>query len=348
MISEAKIFKLSFILSGLLLAGCFFKSSDSPAKVIIHELKGDIFGAFYIIKYRGDLDPLVFQKDLDIFFTEFNNEFSTYQSNSVISEFNRAGPDAPLKVSARFIEMLKLSEKIFIESEGAFDPTLGPVVKLWGFGGGKVKRTPSEVELKSARALVGFKQVAWDEAKLTVWKKKAGLELDVNAFAPGWVCDLVGEMLRERGVKNFMVDLSGELLFKGDKGQDGAWVAGIEKPTVNPTKGVQTAFYIHDLSLSTSGSYRQFFTEKGERRSHIIDPRTGRPVTHSISSASVLGPTGAATDAWSTIMMVLGPNGMDLAEKNGMKVLLLDAKNPNLFEEILSPSMSRFIEENRP
>jgi thiamine biosynthesis lipoprotein len=344
MISEANILKLSFLLSGLLLAGCFFKSED---KAIIHELKGDIFGAYYIIKYRGDLEPQVFQKDLDLFFAEFNNEFSTYQRNSVISEFNRAPADTPLKVSARFIEMLKLSERFFNESEGAFDPTLGPVIKLWGFGGGKVKRTPSEAELKAALSLVGFKQVAWDESKSTVWKKQAGLELDVNALAPGWVCDLVAEMLLARGVKNFMVDMSGELLFKGNKGQDGAWIAGIEKPSLNHTESVQTAFYIQDLSISTSGNYRQFFTDQGERRSHIIDPRTGRPVSHSISSASVVGPTGASTDAWSTIMMVLGSEGMALAEKNGMKVLLLDAKNPNLFVEILSPSMSRFIEENR-
>ncbi len=344
MISVVKFLKLSFLMCSLLLAGCFFKKEQSPE---IHSLQGEIFGAYYIVKYRGDLNPQDFQKDLSKFFDEFNLEFSTYRPDSVVSAFNQAPANKVIKVSPRFIEMLKLSQKFYQETEGAFDPTLGPVIKLWGFGGGASKKIPSQVELKKAQALTGFDSIKWDEEKRTVWKTKNGLQLDLNAIAPGWVCDLIGEMLILKGIENYMVDLSGEIYFKGTKGPGNSWVAGIERPTSGAQKNVQLAFKIQDLAISTSGNYRQFFDANGERKSHIIDPRTTRPVTHTISSASVIASTGIASDIWSTALMVLGKEGIELAEKNGIKVLLLEAKKENLFNEILSPSMESFLKSNQ-
>lgn len=343
MISVVKIFKILLLLCSLLLAGCFVNEAQDP----VHEFKGDVFGSYYIVKYRGDLDPEVFRSELNSFFSDFNNEFSTYQKNSVISQFNQAHENRPMKVSARFIQMLKLAHQFYLETQGAFDPTLGPVIKLWGFGGGDHKKTPSKEEIKEAISRMGFKSLKWDERTLTVWKTKSGLELDINAFAPGWVCDLLSEFLISKGVKDFMVDLSGEIVFKGTKTKEHSWVAGIEKPSLSRAQGVQVAFKAQDMSLSTSGNYRQFFNEKGQRRSHLIDPRTGAPVIHSISSASVIGQTGAQADAWSTALMILGTEGMVLAEKYGMKVLLLDALGPDSFEEVVSPSMSRFIQLNK-
>jgi len=344
MISVAKLFKLSFLLCSLLLAGCFFKKEQAPE---IYSLQGEVFGAYYIVKYRGELNPQDFQKDLNKFFEEFNQEFSTYRSDSVVTAFNQAPAHKPIKVSSRFIEMLNLSEKFYQETEGAYDPTLGPVIKLWGFGGGSLKKIPSELELKKARSYTGFKAVKWDKEKLIVWKTKDGLQLDLNALAPGWVCDLLGEMLTLKGINNYMVDLSGEIYFKGTKAPGSSWVAGIERPASEAQKSVQIAFNIQDMAISTSGNYRQFFDANGERKSHIIDPRTFRPVTHSISSASAIASTGIASDVWSTALMVLGEEGLELAEKNDIKVLLLEAKKKNLFNEILSPSMKSFLKSNQ-
>lgn len=344
MISGAKIFKFLLLISSLLLAGCFFKSDPKPD---LHVLQGDVFGSYYIIKYRGDLDPAKFRTELDSFFSEFNHEFSTYQKNSIISEFNRSRANSPLKVSIRFIEMLKLAQKFHADSHGAFDPTLGPVIKLWGFGGGEKKQTPDQIELNKAMELVGFQYVKWDEKNLTIWKTRDLVQLDINAFAPGWVSDLIGSILVSKGINHFMVDLSGEILFKGTKDEKVPWVAGIEKPTLKRAESVQLAFKMHDQAISTSGNYRQFFNDQGVRRSHIIDPRTGKPVNHLISSASVIATTAAEADAWSTTMMVLGVEGIALSEKNGIKVLLLNATKPNLFDEIISPSMKRFIEAHQ-
>lgn len=313
--------------------------------VDIKELRGEVFGSYYHIKYRGDLPEDDFRKELDVFFKNFNDEFSTYHPSSVIVSFNRTSRNKKLKVSPRFIQMLELAKKFHQETEGAFEPTLAPVIKAWGFGGGMKKQ--SDGEIKKAMKAVGFKHVKWDPQTREVWKELEGLELDVNAFAPGWAADLIGTLLESHQIQHYMVDISGEILFKGMKDDKVFWIGGIEKPSQKYADGVHLALKMRDQALATSGNYRQFFDDNGTRKSHIIDPRTGAPVDHEIASASVISSTAAAADAWGTAMMVLGEQGLALSEKNGNKVMLLKAGKPNQFTELFSPSMEKFMEENR-
>lgn len=343
MISAVNIRLLFILLSGLLLGGCFPQKSppDTPK-----EIQGEIFGSYFIVKYYGDLDQQDFKKELDQFFAEFNREFSTYQKDSVISSFNQLPVNQKMLVSARFIEMLKLAKTFHEETQGAFDPTLGPVIRAWGFGGGKSQAVPGEKELKSALERVGFQYLQWDEEKRQIWKIR-DISLDVNAFAPGWAADLIGEALGAHSIKTYMVDISGEILFKGLKPNGKKWVTGIETPSEGHAKGVHLAFEITDEAIATSGDYRQFFNDKGVRKSHILNPKTGQPVSHQISSASVLAPTAARGDAWSTALMVLGENGIDLAEKQGIKVYLLKALKPSEFSVIMSPGMKTYLDAHR-
>jgi FAD:protein FMN transferase len=331
---------LSFFLCGLLMAGC------NPSTPTIHEIKGEIFGSYFLIKYRGNKDPKEIKQYLDQFFKEFNQEFSTYQPDSVISILNNWPVGKKMSVSDSFLQMLELARTFYDQTNGAFDPTLGPVIKSWGFGGGEIKKSPTESALKMAMAQVGFSHLAWSNKDKVVWKKHK-VSLDLNAFAPGQAADQIGSYLLQNGIENFMVDISGEILFKGDKGENNPWVAGIEKPSLKHAQGVQVAFKIRDQAIATSGNYRQFFTEDAKVRAHIIHPKTGRPVNNMISSASVIAPTAAQADAWSTALMVMGEEGIDLAEKHGIKVYLLKAHNLHDFEEILSPSMKTYFEANK-
>lgn len=351
MISEASTIKTYslktfFLISlcSLFLTGCFFSKEN---KTDIKEIRGEVFGSFYIVKYRGDLETSEFSQELDTFFKKFNDEFSTYQADSLISKFNQSASQIKIKTSHRFIEMLKFSQELFNQTQGAFDPTLRPVIKLWGFGGGEKKGAPSEASLKVAREKVGFNLVKWDESSLEVWKVREGVELDLNAHAPGWAADLMGKMLEQHQIHNYMVDISGELILKGEKAPGREWVVGIETPSKDYAQGVQLALKLKDQAIATSGNYRQFFNDKGERKSHIIDPRTGRPVAHQITSASVIASTAAIADAWSTAIMVLGQEGIKLAEKNGIKVYLLEAIKPGEYRPIISPSMETFIQKAR-
>jgi FAD:protein FMN transferase len=349
MISEANILKF-VLMSSLFLTGCFPSKPDSQTvsqEIAKHEFRGEIFGSYYYIKYNGTLNRSKFLQELNEFFRHFNSEFSTYQTDSIISAFNQLPAHEKLKVSPRFIEMLKLARKFYQDTEGAFDPTLGPVIKAWGFGGTKKTENPSPKKLALIRKSTGFHHLKWDEKTLVVWKEQAGLMLDLNAFAPGWAADLIGEMLVGRGVNNFMVDISGEILLKGKKKNGSPWVIGIERPAKNYAQGVQLAIKVTDEAVATSGDYRQFYNDQGVRRSHIIDPRTGYPVHHKISSATVMTKTCAEADAWSTAMMVLGERGLKLAEKHNLRVFMLTADRPGTFSETMSPSMKSYIEKNQ-
>lgn len=329
-------------------------SSCTPSKDAIqstikdvtpHEISGEVFGSYFIVKYRGDLAPEIFRTQIAAFFEDFNAEFNTYRDDSVISRFNQLPINQKLAVRPRFIEMLRLAQKFHQDTQGAFDPTLSPVIKLWGFGGGKRAAAPSTAEITKALASVGFSSIKWDEKSSTVWKDKA-VTLDVNAFAPGWAADLLGEILLEKKVLNFMIDISGEILVSGERGPGSPWIMGIERPSQNRAEGVQLAFKLRSGAIATSGNYRQFYDEEGERFSHIIDPKTGRPVTHTIASGSVIAGSAAEADAWSTAMMVLGPAGIDLAESRGIKSYLINTPKPGVFEAVVSPSMKAFLEES--
>jgi thiamine biosynthesis lipoprotein len=318
------------LLTSLLLAGCL-NSNVQLNK--LQELKGEVFGSHYIIRYHGPLDKTKFTQKLEQFFNEFNYEFSTYQKNSIISSFNQLPAHTKLKVSPRFIQMLNLARQFHQDTQGALDPTLGPVIQVWRSG------SPTQADLANAMSKVGMLHLKWDEGSSHVWKTREGLELNINAFAPGWAADLIGSMLQDFKINDFMIDISGEILFKGTKPDGAKWIAGIERPSAKYAKGVQIAFYVKDLAIATSGDYRQ--------KSHIIDPRTGRPVNHTISSATIITQTAASADAWSTAMMVLGADGIELAEKNGKKIFLLRTSKADEFTEVVSPSMKNFLEASK-
>lgn len=333
----------------LLLAGCTPKTEEVAnviKSVSLHEIRGEVFGSYYLIKYRGDLPPEKFKSQLESFFSQFNSEFSTYQSDSVISQLNTAPANKKLKISPRFIQMLELARKLHEDTQGAFDPTLAPIIKLWGFGGGESKGTPSDKVLKKAQENMGFSKIQWDAVNNEVWKTTDAVTLDVNGFAPGWAADLIAEHLEKHDIQNYMVDISGEILVKGTRSPNSGWIMGVEKPSANLGEAVQIAFRMEDSALATSGNYRQFYDNQGERYSHIIDPKTLRPVQHRIASASVIAPTAAEADAWSTAMMVLGEKGMNLAQSKGLKVYLIKTISPEKFESIFSPSMAEHMSQN--
>ncbi len=335
-----KIFLFFFVI--LFLGSCQEKTTPS---LRVEELSGQVFGSTYSIKYLGELKPQVFATDLEIFFREFNQEFSTYQKDSVISAFNQAPAGKKLKVSPRFIEMLGIIKRLHHATDGAFDPTIRPVIKAWGFYEGKPRR-PSLEQLTKAKQQMGMKHVQWDEQQQVAWKTLDELSLDLNAFAPGWAADLIGAELQRRNVTNFMVEIGGEILVKGKKG-DAPWIIGIEKPSEQLSHELQLAVKITDLSLSTSGDYRQFFLESGERRSHIIDPRTALPVNHQISSVTTVASSAVEADAWGTALMILGEEGMELAERNKIFSLFIKAKKAGNFQSILSPGMQTYLKANQ-
>ncbi len=306
-------------------------------------LTGPAQGTTYQITY-ADLQQRNFQGELDSLFERVNQSLSTYHTGSLINEFNQSETGIETD-DALFWEMLRQSEELVRLSEGAFDPTVMPLVRAWGFGPEKVPELKFE-NLDSIRALVGFDQLALTSKR--IGKRQPGVALDFNAIAQGYTADLIGSFLATKGVQHYMVELGGEVLAKGSNPDRKPWVLGIKQPLEIP--GIQqlaTRMALQDRSLATSGSYNKFYERDGIKYSHTIDPSTGRPVQHSLLSVSVITDRCAKADAFATVFMVWGVEKalafLAAHPELDLEAYFISASRGSGWEIAMSPGMKAFI-----
>lgn len=298
---KAKWYALIFAL----VAAAMLLLLPNKPKLQYYHHQGHIFGTYYNIRYEGsqDLHEAIQQrlKDFDYSLSMFNKE-------SVISRVNR---NEPVEVDSLFALMFAEAQQISQLSGGAFDITVAPLVHAWGFG--KKTNDPKvkaqEINIDSIKAFVGYHKIQLQD--LHVLKADDRITLDASAIAKGYACDVVANLLREQGCKNLLVDIGGEVVMQGlnDRGQ--AWRVGISKPKIDATgmeNELQEVIESTQLCMATSGNYLQYYFVDGQRRSHTIDPRSGRPVEHSLLSATVVANSCMRADALATACMVLGAN----------------------------------------
>lgn len=232
-----------------------------------------------------------------------NESLSTYQENSQISRLNRGDTVQPDRL---MIAMLKQSREVHRRTEGAFDPTVGPLVNFWGFGPEKRRK----VDSSQVNALLGQTGLAKLPEASSSYVLPAGMKLDFNAIAQGYTVDLLAAYLEEQGVRNYLVEVGGEMRTRGlnDKGK--VWRVGIDKPTeeIDQQDRFQVILALDSAGLATSGNYRKFWVDSatGTRYAHTIDPRSGYPARSQLLSASVIAPTASMADAYATAFMVMG------------------------------------------
>lgn len=261
---------------------------------------GFIFGTVYHITYQSDED---LQPEIDAELKRVNQTFSTFEPSSVISQINQ---NKPVKVNEMFEEVFTLAQQVSKETNGAFDITVAPMVNMWGFGF-KTGVHPSKEKIDSLRQIVGFNKV-----KLvgnTIRKQNPRIMLDCSAIAKGYGSDCVARLLERRGVKNFMIEIGGEIVTMGNSEQRLPWKIGVTKPTddkLNNNQELETVLNVTDKAMATSGNYRNFYYKGGKKYAHTIDPKTGYPVQHSLLSATVLAKNCATADAYATSFMVMG------------------------------------------
>lgn len=341
--------KLWLLLFTLPLAGCFFSSSTSAPL----EYQGSAFGSYYKVKYVSaptTPGPQALQAETEKLIRDYNDELSAWKPDSFISRFNQSRDLAPMSVGPIAMALIQTSEAIWKASSGAFDPTVAPLVKQWGFGTKKAPRIPTETEIQEVRRFVGFEKLQVDTTKMTWQKTHPDMAIDVNAVAPGQAADLIGALLEQRGVKSYLVDVGGELLARGERSAGQAWVVGIEKPALTQGEGLVLAVPLRDAAVATSGNYRNFLdTEKG-RISHTIDPRTGLQPQHKTVSVTVIAKSALEADAWATAIMVLGPEVLKgdgsvarQIQDQGLKVFLLEGKDDGTFLEYLNGPMQDLL-----
>lgn len=268
--------------------------------------EGFVFGTVYHITYQSDKDM---QADIVAELKKVDNALSTFNSTSVISLVNQ---NKPVKLDKMFTDVFTLSQKISVDTEGAFDITVAPLVNLWGFGF-KQGVPPSRHAVDSIRTTVGYDKVSLKAGRIV--KDNPRTMLDCSAIAKGYGVDVVANYLRRQGVQNFIVEIGGEIVSRGLSEKRLPWKIGVTKPvddSLQLNQQIQTVLNVKDKAMATSGNYRNFYYKNGRKYAHTIDPKTGYPVQHTILSATVLADNCATADAYATSIMVMG---LDKAKK---------------------------------
>jgi len=271
-------------------------------------LEGEAQGTTFSIKYE-DKEGRSFSKEVKEIFDEMDQQLSTYIEDSDISLINRDTTSIRgiNESSEYFLEVLSKSKQIYNTTEGAFNPAVYSLVAYWGFG--KKAETPEEINPKIIDSLLGFlhfDSVGYHSNKSFI-SCHPKMKFDFFGIAQGYTVDIIAEFLESKGVKNYMVEVGGEVRAKGKNERNLIWNLGIEKPSdINAKHELQATIKLNNRSMATSGNYRKFYEKNGVRYSHTIDPKTGYPVQHSLLSATILAPDCASADAYATVFMVMG------------------------------------------
>ena len=276
--------------------------------------EGYIFDTIYHITYASTKD---LQTGIEAELQKFDAALSMFSPESTISQINQAGKEEiNLNKESWTLKVIEESIKISKLTHGAFDITVAPLVNAWGFGFKNMDHV-SQQDIDSLRQFVGYKLLQLHNGIL--FKADPRVQLDASAVAKGYACDIVAEFLRKNGVKNYLIEIGGEMALSGKNPKGTEWRVGINEPiddtTSTDTKWKQKLI-ITDRAIATSGNYRRFYKKDGKKYAHTIDPATGYPVQHSLLSATVVAKDCLTADALATSFMVMGvDSAMALAER---------------------------------
>ena len=279
-----------------------FFSIISKAQVEPIKIQGIAQGTTYHITYFDKRNRNL-QPEIEKLLQDFDKSVSTYIPNSIISKINSNQKN--VKVDKYFMTCFKKAKEVWKNTNGAFDPTVYPLVNAWGFGPGKKEKIEKE-KIDSILQFVGFDLIALKGKRIV--KKDSRVALDFNAFAQGYSVDVVSDFLKSKNIASFIVEIGGEVYANGEKPNGENWSVGIEKPIDNKTSQnpLKAIAKLENLAIATSGNYRRFIIEDGVKYAHHIDPKTGYPTKNNLLSASVFSKECISSDANATGVLVMG------------------------------------------
>lgn len=342
--SWLRLLPISLAIS-VVLAGC-----SQPEQ--IQKIAGPAQGSTFHISYwstqevnHQQLEQKI-QQELD----RIDLVMSNYRPDSTIEKFNQQPVTEPQTVGAELVTLVEEARKVYTESSGCYDLTVKPLFDLWGFKADKFNQ-PTAEQLQQTMQLIGMNKVL--PASPTQLQKQApNIRVDVSSIAQGYTVDKLADVLRQAGIENFLVEVGGEMVVQGHKPAQKPWRVAIDKPLPGDQSLQKIIAITQDapMSVMTSGTYRHYFDENGQRYSHVLDARVGAPVKHQTVSTTVLMDNGTQADAWSTAFLCLGSaEGLAVANKLGIKVLFIDQDGEQLIEkssDALSASTS--IQMSKP
>lgn len=263
---------------------------------------GLVFGTVYNITYRYAED---LKAEIETALAGVDSSLSPFNPNSIITAINENRQEK--KPDSLFLEVFRLAERVSAETDGAFDITVAPLVNAWGFGFKQGEGTLDARVVDSICRFVGMEHVRLDGQ--TVVKSMPEVMLDCSAIAKGYGCDVVAGLFDKLGIKDYMIEIGGELVVKGQSEKRPFWSIGVNKPmddSLGVSSEMEAVLHLNAGAMATSGNYRNYYYRDGKKYAHTIDPRSGYPVQHSLLSATVLAPTCAMADAYATSFMVMG------------------------------------------
>lgn len=337
-ISQSHLFLFSFIVSIIVFA-C---SSD---KTELISISGSTMGTTYTVKVvslSNKNNPDLLKSKIDSILVKINQQMSTYIKDSELSQFNSSTDTAWRKVSTALSSIMQDAIDISIETNNFYDITIGPIVNLWGFGPELIPtKIPTDDEINRVRNKTGIDKLIVDIQNSKIKKKNSNLYCDLSSIAKGYGVDRVGKYLEESGELNYMVEIGGEVRAKGKNNNSENWKIGISTPLGT---GLQKVVSLANVSIATSGDYLNYFEKDGIRYSHLINTKTGRPITHNLASVTVIHNDCSFADAFATAINVMGTDqGYKFALKKKLPVFMIVRENGNFLEK-MTPEFKEYIE----
>ncbi|AXF58399.1 FAD:protein FMN transferase ApbE [Leclercia sp. LSNIH6] len=345
--------EITFLRVGLLATLFMLAACDAPAPSAKSEtaaatvLEGKTMGTFWRVsaidlsaaraeELRGKIQA---QLDGD------DQLMSTYKNDSALMRFNQSKSTSPWPVSEAMADIVTESLRVGYKTNGAMDITVGPLVNLWGFGPNKQPvKTPDQAQIDDARAKTGLQHLSVinQSGQQYLQKDIPDLFVDLSTVGEGYAADHLARLMAEEGISRYLVSVGGALVSRGMNASDKPWRVAIQKPT-DEQNAVQAILDINGHGISTSGSYRNYYELDGKRISHVIDPQTGRPITHNLVSVTVISPTALEADAWDTGLMVLGTEkAKEVVRQQGLAVYMITREGEG-FKTWMSPQFASFL-----
>lgn len=303
----------------------FYYANYKPSSRIVYS--GETMGTYYSVKINSTHENNMLHSKIKAELKLINAQMSVFDTNSEVSHINKEEAGVWIDLSDDMAFLLKSAYEIYKKSDGYFDPTVGKLVDLWGFGVSQQNKTPTDEEIKDVLVYTGFDKLEFSKDFKRVKKKHSNVYLNLSALAKGYGVDRVAELLEKEGYNNYVVEIGGEVRAKGKRDDEtNGWNIGVVNPKTGENVYVIT---LKDFTVATSGDYRNFYYSGDKRFSHTISPKTGYPVENSLTSVSIFDKSCMVADAMATAFMAWGDKkALKYANDNDVAIVMF-VKGPD-------------------
>ncbi|HKM44525.1 MAG TPA: FAD:protein FMN transferase [Dysgonamonadaceae bacterium] len=323
----------------ILLISC--KSSSKEAELTYYQESGEIFHTTFHIKYEYDRSV---REEIMEALQRFDDSLNPFKESSIIGKVNN---NVPVKLDSMFLKVFNKSIEVARITDGKFDITASPFINAWGFGFKDMDNVTQE-KIDSMKPFVGYNKIRIEDG--VVVKDDPRVQINTSGISKGYSCDIVAYLLQELGIKNYMVEIGGEITMKGINEKGNCWRIGIDKPTDDSTamqRELQIILSICDKAVATSGNYRNYYMKDGVKYSHTIDPQTGYPSEQNILGATIIADDCMTADAYATAFMAMGvEKSVEVAHTiPGLHYYFIYVKPDGKVDSMFSDEFDQFLAE---